>query len=282
MPPSLTATSTPLASPAGTPDASEPPASQPQLTTVEGSFDVGGHTLFISCVGDGSPTIVYLHGSIVQRGIIPHQNGRNLQGRLAPDYRFCVYDRRNLPPSEKVDAEQTPTEAIEEMHALLEAAGIEGPYVLLGASFGGLLAYLYLNNYPDEVVGMVQLDSPFPDEMSLEHLWPKDERYKAYHDDDRNNSIERISHYTAHLDAVPFIGKEPEVPLVYFASTQEPWNASGYAEYDAQVMDVLRAYVDRFSPGTFIEVDSPHFMEPEIPDEIEDALRTVIEEAGAG
>ena len=60
---------------------------------------------------------------------------------------------------------------MEDLHRLLAAAGVEPPYVLLGASFGGMLAYLYANTYPDEVVGMVLLDAMFPDELSMEYLF---------------------------------------------------------------------------------------------------------------
>ena len=67
-----------------------------------------------------------------------------------------------------MDEPQLPEDALTDMRRLLAAAKVEPPYVLLGASFGGLLSYLYANTYPDEVVGMVLLDSMFPDELSLD------------------------------------------------------------------------------------------------------------------
>lgn len=50
-----------------------------------------------------------------------------------------------------------------DLHALLEAAQVPGPYVLLGASFGGLIADMYAATYPDQVVGMVLLDASLLD-----------------------------------------------------------------------------------------------------------------------
>jgi pimeloyl-ACP methyl ester carboxylesterase len=275
--PSLTPETSTPAVPSASATASESPAGE--MGTIEGLFDVGGHRLFLKCEGTGSPTVIYLHGSITEPSVTPHRNGLFAQRALADEYRVCVYDRRNLGLSDTVDAVQTPDDALNDLHRLLAAAEVEPPYVLLGASFGGLLSYLYANTYPDEVVAMVQLDSPFPDEMSLEHLWPPEDRYEAFHEEDEA-SLERISHFSAHEDAVPFIGHEPAIPMTYFASLQEPWNGSEIPEYDAVILDVLAAYVDRFSPGTLISVDSPHFMEPEIPDQIVTALRDVIAAAG--
>ena len=81
------------------------------------------------------------------------------------------------------------------MHRLLAAANVQSPYVLLGASFGGLLANLYANTYPDEVVGMVLLDSPFPDALSLERLVKPEDRYEALNAEDENETLDRISHF---------------------------------------------------------------------------------------
>jgi pimeloyl-ACP methyl ester carboxylesterase len=244
---------------------------------IKGMFDVGSHELHLSCVGNGSPTIIYMHGAIYDASVNPSGNGTNMQHSLDEDHRFCVYDRRNLGRSDTVNAVQTPENAIADMHALMNAAEVEPPYVLLGASFGGLLAHLYANTYPDEVVGMVMLDSPFPDEMPLEALLPPDETYEAFDAEDENESLERISHYDAHVAAQAFIGKEPAIPLIYFASLEEPIDEwSDIPEWSEQILEVRQAFVDRWSPGELREVDAPHFMEPSISSEIIDALREVI------
>lgn len=246
---------------------------------VDGMFDVGGHELYLHCEGTGSPTIVYLHGSITEPGVQPVSNARRIQDEISDTYQFCAYDRRNVGRSETVDAVQTPDALLSDLRGLLDAAAIEPPYVLLGASFGGLPAYVYANSYQDEVVGMVLLDSMFPDEFSLEYLWPPEDRYEAFDAEDENDSLERISHYDMHVAAQAFVGNEPHIPLIYLASEQEPWNEQGYgiAKYDAQILDLQAGFVDRFAPGELIWVDSPHFMEPVVPTEIAAALRTVVE-----
>ena len=50
-------------------------------------------------------------------------------------------------------------EVVEELHALLQAAEVPGPYLLAGHSLGGFFARLYAATYPDEVVGLVLVDA---------------------------------------------------------------------------------------------------------------------------
>ena len=251
-----------------------------QSTDIDGVFDVGGHGLYLKCEGTGTPTIVYLHGAIWDRAEVPlpHANGEFAQRALADDYRVCVYDRRNVGLSDSVDAPQLPEDAVGDLHGLLAAADVKPPYVLLGASFGGLLAYLYANEYPDDVVGMLLLDSMIPDELPLDQFYPPDDRFEAFDAEDESDTAERISHFKVLTAAQPTIGQEPAIPVTYLLSKSEGYGAesTGIAEYDAQILDLLHAYVDRFSPGRYVEVDSPHFMEAAIPDQVVEELRGVI------
>jgi pimeloyl-ACP methyl ester carboxylesterase len=188
---------------------------------------------------------------------------------------------RTWPTSDTVDAPQHPEDVIGDLRNLLDAAGIEPPYVLLGASFGGLPAYLYANQYPDEVVGMVLLDAMFPDLLSIDDLLPAEFRQEASSEDDLNNSLERISHFEMLTEAQQYIGNEPQIPLIFLASEQDP-PTSGVPEWDEEIVPVATAFVDRFDPGELIWVDAPHFMESAIPDEITDALLRVVDQATTG
>lgn len=246
---------------------------------VDGMFEVGGHRLYMTCAGTGSPTVVYLHGSITEADVVPHRNATAIQDELSAEHRVCLYDRRNVGRSDTVDRPQRPADAIEELERLLAAADIEPPYVLLGASFGGLLSYVYMSEHPDDVVGMVLLDSPVPDELRLEGLLPAGDRYKAFDKEDERDTLERISHYRVFTAASKHIGKEPPIPMTFLASKQEPPEV-GIPEYDRKYLDIRADYVDRFSPGRLVEVDAPHFMEPVISERIAKELQKVIRAAG--
>jgi pimeloyl-ACP methyl ester carboxylesterase len=256
------------------PDAEPDAASDKEL--IEGKFDVGGHELYLNCRGTGDPTIIYLHGSIENPDVVPHRNGMPFQARLGDEHRVCVYDRRNLGLSDTVDAVQLPEDVLTDLDNLLAAADIAPPYVLLGASFGGVLAYLYANRHPDDVVGLVLLDAMFPDEMALEDRWPPEERYEAFDAEDENELLERLSHYKVMLAAEQHIGDEPSVPLIYLASEQDRRDEPHVPGYNEEIYQLLERFVDRFAPGEVVWVDAPHFLEPAAPNEIEAALRQVI------
>jgi pimeloyl-ACP methyl ester carboxylesterase len=73
--------------------------------------------------------------------------------------RVCTYDRAGLGWSERSPKSRTAQNVVAELHSLLTNAGLEGPYVLVGHSIGGLYVRLYEREYPAEVVGLVLVDA---------------------------------------------------------------------------------------------------------------------------
>lgn len=243
--------------------------------SVSGMFDIGdGINLYLECEGTGIPTIIYLHGSIEDPGFLAAGSSSAIRAKLAGRYRFCSYERRNVGRSDDVDGYFTGVTAVHDLHALMAVAGIEPPYVLLGASFGGVLAHIYAATYPEDVVGMVSLDGMFPPDITLDPLVPEDMRYDP--DGDRD-TLEKLSHYAAMLEA--FELTPPDIPFHYLLATPSGWPL-GVPAYDDVVLDVLTEYVASFPQGSMTEVASPHYMEVAVPDVIAEHLEQVIEEAG--
>jgi pimeloyl-ACP methyl ester carboxylesterase len=120
-------------------------------------FDVGGHRLHLNCTGSGGPTVVLMSGL-----------GGNSAGwaRIAPAVadttRVCAYDRAGQGWSEDASEQQNGVAAATELHTLLDTAGEDGPYVLVGHSIGGDHAMVYADRYPEQVAGMVLLDATSP------------------------------------------------------------------------------------------------------------------------
>ena len=125
--------------------------------------DVGGYSLHINCVGRGSPTVL-LDGGL---GEWSAQWVLVKQG-VSDTTRVCAYDRAGMGWSEMGPEPRDARQITGELHALLEGAGIEGPYVLVGHSFGGLYLQTYAARYPDEVAGMALVDSSQPDQFSYQ------------------------------------------------------------------------------------------------------------------
>ena len=121
--------------------------------------DVGGYSLHLYCAGEGgAPTIVMdsgLGGTVLDWQLV--------QPEVAEFARVCTYDRGGMGWSEPGTQPRTSQQIVEELHTLLGNAGVQGPYVLVGHSLGGTNVQLYANQYPDEVAGMVLVDSALAD-----------------------------------------------------------------------------------------------------------------------
>src|SRR5918998_4117559 len=123
---------------------------------------VGGHRLHINCVGQGGPTVVLDSGSGAMSA-----HWALVQRAVSGTTRVCAYDRAGMGWSEMGPEPRDARQITGELHALLEGAGIEGPYVLVGHSFGGLYMQTYAARYPDEVAGVALVDSSTePDQFS--------------------------------------------------------------------------------------------------------------------
>lgn len=120
-------------------------------------IDVGGHRLHLSCSGSGSPTVVLEAG-----GGEMSANMGWIAPAVARDTRVCVYDRAGRGWSEPADTAQDGAQIATDLHTLLQRGHVPGPYVLAGHSFGGLYVLAFAARFPDEVAGMVLVDSTAP------------------------------------------------------------------------------------------------------------------------
>jgi pimeloyl-ACP methyl ester carboxylesterase len=120
-------------------------------------IDVGGHRLHLNCTGSGSPTVVLEPGA---GGVSSDLEA--ITPAVARNTRVCVYDRAGRGWSEPADTPQHGRQIATDLHTLLHRGQVPGPYVLAGHSFGGLYALTFAARYPDEVAGMVLVDSTAP------------------------------------------------------------------------------------------------------------------------
>jgi pimeloyl-ACP methyl ester carboxylesterase len=124
------------------------------------SVDIGGRTLNIFCSGAGTPPVIFESG-----GPGPGLEWEAFQPEAAKFTQACWYDRAGEGWSDLGPFPRTSLAICNDLHTLLKRAGVPAPYVLAGASFGGLNSRVYGGLYPNEVAGMVLIDSAHEDEL---------------------------------------------------------------------------------------------------------------------
>src|SRR2546421_4002050 len=117
--------------------------------------DVGGRRLYGHCTGSGSPTVVLVSGLAETS---PYWGGW-IAPALAQNTTVCADDRAGQGWSDPPASPQDGVAVATDLHTLLDRAQIPGPYVLVGHSTGGVYVRIFATRYPDQVAGMVLLDS---------------------------------------------------------------------------------------------------------------------------
>jgi pimeloyl-ACP methyl ester carboxylesterase len=261
-----------------------------------GAFDVGrGRTLFLTCSGSGSPTVILEAGA---------GGGANawtkVQPEVAPVARVCSYDRANIPggASDPAPKPRTAGDVVEDLHAALTAAGVPGPFVLVGHSDGGLFVRLYASRYPDEVVGMVLVDA-VSEELDasglllLKELLSQDQwrGYQAALEQQAHapfvNRVddEQVDIAASSAEMRATLADSPLRPMPLFVLTHgvpdppSPGEPPEFARAKERVWQELQQQLAQLVPNAkhLVVRDSGHIIQEERPDVVIDAIRRVVE-----
>jgi pimeloyl-ACP methyl ester carboxylesterase len=117
-------------------------------------IDLGTHRLHLHATGAGSPAVILESG-----GLSWSLDWHLVQSEVAKFTRVCSYDRAGFGWSDPGPKPRSSAQIVSELHALLEKAEIQPPYILVGASFGGHITRLFARQYPAQVAGLILLDA---------------------------------------------------------------------------------------------------------------------------
>jgi pimeloyl-ACP methyl ester carboxylesterase len=132
-------------------------------------FDVGGYRLFLNCRGTGTPTVIFEAGLDS-----PGEVWGPVQDRVSERARACWYDRAGTGRSENRPKERITSRVLAgALGRLLRAARVPPPYVLVAHSIGGFTARLFAAAHPDEVDGLVLVDTTASDWPTLRQELPE-------------------------------------------------------------------------------------------------------------
>ena len=227
--------------------------------------DVGGHSLHLQCQGDGSPTILIIHGIWLNSdlGSSPAAYYGPLPSMLGREAHTCLYERANVGRSDTIDETQTTADSVADLRALVDVAGIPGPYLLVGESFGGIIAIQFAAAYPADVVGMVFSDASLPTDEQIDNLIPEPDRSELVAELDVN--AENLRYYDSLHEAGAVIEMLPDVPITYLAASDVDLDPSWPVEAMLkQISDYQQAFVDAQPQGRLVRVDSDHTLPPQV------------------
>ena len=251
-----------------------------ELSEFERMVDVGGYQLYLHCTGTGTP------GVILEAGFDDVSETWSLvQPEVARFTRACAYDRAGLGQSDPGPEPGDSYQVIRELHTLLTSAGIEGLYVLVGHSLGGMYMRLFADYYPEEVAGLVLVDSQHIDQF---------ERFVAVLPTESPNDSESLRFYRewftnpATYPEIPQRLFEPgslgDMPLVVLTSPHKERAADlpaglsdKWDEIWVELHDELAHISSRSSH--ILAMESGHFIQLDQPDLVVDAILQVIEAA---
>ena len=237
-------------------------------------IDVGGHRLYLRCSGEGSPTVVFDAGAgdthAVWDWVVP---------RLRDLTRVCAYDRAGLGRSDPGPTPRTSARIADELHSLLLRAGIRGPYVLVGHSFGGLNVRLFASLFPESVAGLVLVDATpvdFPSrEASLDTTAEREKRRtslglapQAFRDE-----LAAMADSAEQVRSAPPL---PRVPVIVLTASHRDDSAS----FREAWLGLQRRLNDSI-PGArqVMAATSDHYVQFDQPDLVVDAVREVVRTA---
>lgn len=178
--------------------------------------DVGGHRLHIFCMGNGSPTVIL---DALGDGASPQWGW--VQPAVAKTTRVCAYDRSGRGWSESGPMPRDGKAVAQDLHALLTNAKIEGPTVMVGHSYGGLIALIYAGLYADDVAGMTLIDSGLPGLRS-------ERMPAAAHERDASDSkLVSMAPWMARLGIFRLIGYSSVLPEPQYSYAQAIYASNG-------------------------------------------------------
>jgi pimeloyl-ACP methyl ester carboxylesterase len=240
-------------------------------------LDVGGRRLYLRCAGDGGPIV------IMEAGLAsPSTDWDKVTPGISRLARVCVYDRAGVGKSDPAPRPRDGRQVVDDLHSLLAKSSERPPYVLVGHSFGGLFAVMYAGSYPEEVAGMVLVDSSHEDQtrrfealMTPEQLRQSRER-RANNAEGVNTSDER-----ERVRALNWRTDIPVVVLVHGMVTKDMtppgWSDEQVARRELVWRELQNDLARRSPRGrVVIAARSGHYIQSDQPELVVSAVREVV------
>lgn len=238
---------------------------------------VGDHRLFMVCSGPASKgTVVLLNG--LGAGF---ELWKAVQAGVEGFSRVCSYDRAGEGHSERIGRLQTPEEVVTDLRRLLDAEKVHDPYVLVGASLGGVYVRKFTERYPELTAAIVFVDSSHEEQYNhLAAISPSlAERYATQ---DGRFQREEFLRSAGQLKTGEHLQWHLDVPLVVLEHKRLKAPPQTDPElYDARLHEMQADLAARSRFGRLVETQSGHLIAAQQPEVVVESIREVIRQAEA-
>ena len=271
-------------------------AAAAETSSSGGLVDIGGgRKIYLECRGTGSPTVVLISGT---RGA--HDDWTDLIDPKNPNSApkpgdpavfpqvskftlVCAYDRPGTTLNDDTQTKSTPVQqpttaqqGVGDLHAVLIASREPGPYVLVGHSWGGLIARLFASTYPDEVAGLVLVDSA--SEFLKSSLTPA--QWATYIEATKklieSNGLEAPDHART-LGLLHSSPRVRPIPVVLLTSDKRFDFGAGGAETWPAWLNAQDRLAKLLNAKHVSETNSGHVIQMERPEVVIDSIREVVD-----
>lgn len=248
----------------------------------EQRVDLGGFKINTAEAGSGAPAIVFVAGLGEDLS-----TWHNVQPQVAQLSRTFSYDRAGLGKSDSSPASKSVEHMTSELHAVLSAAKIPKPYVLVGHSLGGAIVQLYAFTYPDETAGLVFVDPE--DGRLLDRLQAQmpadqwnarqkmlDQMMSQASPAQKAEIVESRASGKALANALPL----PRVPVVLLTGTLKDPNFPGNPLEQDLKLELQKELLAQLPHAHHVLVpNSRHYIQDDAPNLVIDAIQEVVNKA---
>ena len=234
---------------------------------------VDGHELYLECSGGPGPTVVFEDSLGGNRSLWP------IAERVREHAYACVYDRPGDGESAAPEEPQTARADVADLHHLLEEADIPRPVVMVGHSYGGLIAWMAAVEHPDDVAGVVLIDASHPDQF---------ERWDTVMNDEQMEALLALNADFPHVDfpasleeAAAEYGSLPDIPLTVITATRSLVGKGCIEGLPCEAMQAIwlelqDGYAGLRPDARHIEVPTGHYVHDEDPDLVVDEILSLL------
>lgn len=283
-----------------------------------GLVDIGsGRRLHLQCRGSGSPTVVFVSGrsdradiwsAVIDSSGNPKPSSSAVFPEVSRFTRVCAYDRpgtvtitgQHVEASRSSPVPQPTTAAndVTDLHALLTAAKVPTPYVLVAHSWGGLIARLYAASYPNEVCGLVLVDTLT--ELLYDGLTPEEQTWwitlNSNYSPDLDPYHQEKTNFVPSFQSLRTAPALRRMPVVILTSDQ-PYNLKSLGDkgnLPSSIPEnflpvIFKAHVagqkmlaERLNAKLILDTHASHYVHTEQPQRVIDSIRYVVDRVRSG